>query len=151
MKHLMFCLLLSAAGAANGDPRVTAEDLAAIRAVIHRQIDALRRDDASGAFALVSPDAQQAFGTPERFLEAMRAAYRAVVRPTVVSFRNPVLLSGDVVQQVELRQGSGEVWVAYYAMQRQSDGSWRTNGCHLVQPARIIYALAPWRHPHDRS
>jgi Domain of unknown function (DUF4864) len=147
---LKLCLLATLglfAGAALADPRVTADDLAEIRTVIHRQIDALRRDDARSAFALVSPDAQQAFGSPERFLEAMRVAYRAVYRPAAVSFREPVLLSGDVVQQVQLTDGAGEVWVAYYAMQRQHDGSWRTNGCHLVQPARIIYALAPWRHP----
>ena len=133
------------------DPLVTAQDLAEIRAVIQRQIDALRRDDARGAFALVTPGVQQAFGTPERFLEAMRVGYRAVLRPAAVSFGDPLLLSGDVVQQVELRDGAGEVWIAYYAMQRQHDGSWRTNGCHLVQPARIIYALAPWRHPPVRS
>jgi hypothetical protein len=150
--RLFFPLLFSLiAGSAWADPRVTAEDLAEIRAVIHRQIDALRRDDARSAFALVSPGAQQAFGSAERFLEAMRVAYRAVYRPAEVSFREPVLLSGDVVQQVRLTDGGGEVWLAYYAMQRQHDGSWRTNGCHLVQPARIIYALAPWRHPPDPS
>jgi hypothetical protein len=31
-----------------------------IRAVINRQIDAVRRDDARGAFALGSPDVQEA-------------------------------------------------------------------------------------------
>ena len=35
---------------------------------------------------------------------------------------------------------SGGLWVAYYAMQRQQDGSWRTHGCRLVQPSRIISA-----------
>lgn len=143
-----FLLLLALLpGTAAADLRISAEDLAEIRTVIHRQIDALRRDDARGAFALVAPGAQQAFGSAERFLEAMRVAYRAIYRPAAISFREPLLLSGDVVQQVQLKDRAGEVWVAYYAMQRQHDGSWRTNGCHLVQPARIIYALAPWRHP----
>ena len=152
MSRLLFLLAFACAlGTASAEPLVTADDLAEIRGVIHRQIDALRRDDARGAFALVSPGVQQAFGTPERFLEAMRVGYRAVLRPAAVSFREPVLLSGDVVQQVQLKDGAGEVWIAYYAMQRQHDGSWRTNGCHLVQPARIIYALAPWRHPPVRS
>jgi hypothetical protein len=35
---------------------------------------------------------------------------------------------------------SGAVWVAYHAMQRQKDGTWRASGCHLVQPARTISA-----------
>jgi hypothetical protein len=45
-----------------------------------------------------------------------------------------------VVQQVQVTDNTGLVWVAYYAMQKQKDGSWRTNGCHLVQPTRTISA-----------
>jgi hypothetical protein len=32
------------------------------------------------------------------------------------------------------------IGVAYFSMQRQPHGSWRTDGCHLVQPARTISA-----------
>ena len=120
--------------------QVTGTDVSEIRAVIHRQIDAFRRDDAHSAFALVSPGVQQAFGTPERFLETVRMAYRAVYRPTSVSFLELVVMGADVVQQVQVTDRSGSIWVAYYAMQRQKDGSWRTNGCHLVQPTRTISA-----------
>ena len=123
-----------------GDSRVTGADVAEIRAVIHRQIDAFRRDDAQSAFALVSPGVQQAYGTPERFLDAVRMGYRAVYRPASVSFLELLVMGGEVVQQVQVTDGAGTVWVAYYAMQRQKDGSWRTNGCHLVQPTRIISA-----------
>jgi hypothetical protein len=122
------------------DSRVTGADIAEIRAVIHRQIDAFRRDDAHSAFALVSPGVQQAYGTPERFLDAVRMGYRAVYRPASVSFLELVLMGGEVVQQVQVTDGAGSVWIAYYSMQRQKDGSWRTNGCHLVQPTRIISA-----------
>ena len=132
-----FLLPLVPAAAENA---VTAADMAEIRGVIHRQIDAFRRDDAQGAFALVSPGVQQAFGTPERFLDTVRMAYRAVYRPSAVSFLELVVMGGDVVQPVQVTDRSGAVWVAYYAMQRQQDGSWRTNGCHLVQPSRIISA-----------
>jgi hypothetical protein len=130
-------LLPSAPVVASG---VSAADLSEIRGVIHRQIDAFRRDDAQGAFALVSPGVQQAFGTPERFLDTVRMAYRAVYRPSAVSFLDLVVIGGDVVQPVQVTDGTGAVWVAYYAMQRQRDGSWRTNGCHLVQPSRSISA-----------
>src|SRR5688572_22317340 len=120
--------------------RVTGADVAEIRAVIHRQIDAFRRDDAHSAFALVSPGVQQTFGTPERFLDVVRMAYRAVYRPASVSFLELVVMGGEVVQQVQVTDRAGGVWLAYYAMQRQKDGSWRTNGCHLVQPSRTISA-----------
>jgi Domain of unknown function (DUF4864) len=46
-------------------------------------------------------------------------------------------MSGEVVQQVQITDRAGARWVAYFSMQRQSDG-WRTKGCHLVQPARAI-------------
>jgi Domain of unknown function (DUF4864) len=116
----------------------SAEDLAEIRAVINRQIDAFKRDDARSAFALVSPGVQEAFGTPERFLDAVRVSYRAVYRPAQVAFLGLTVIGADAVQQVQLTDRSGTVWRAYYAMQRQKDGTWRTNGCRLVQPAKTI-------------
>jgi len=125
---------------AASEGQVTGADVAEIRAVIHRQIDAFRRDDAHSAFALVSPAVQQAYGTPERFLDVMRMSYRAVYRPSSVSFLDLVVMGAEVVQQIQVTDRSGSVWVAYYAMQRQKDGSWRTHGCHLVQPSRNISA-----------
>jgi uncharacterized protein DUF4864 len=142
-KDFLSCLalaLLVAGGAQGADGRVTGADLTEIRAVIHRQIDAFRRDDAQGAFALVSPGVQHSFGTPQRFLDVVRMAYRAVYRPASIAFLDLIVMSGDVVQQVQITDRGGGVWVAYFSMQRQSDGSWRTHGCHLVQPARTISA-----------
>jgi hypothetical protein len=137
---LAWLAFLMPVGVLASEGRVTGADVAEIRAVIHRQIDAFRRDDAHSAFALVSPGVQQAFGTPERFLDVVRMAYRAVYRPTSVSFLELVVMGGEVVQPVQVTDRAGGVWLAYYAMQRQQDGSWRTNGCHLVQPTRIISA-----------
>lgn len=137
---LCLALLLPAGIAAAAEGRVTSSDLAEIRAVINRQIDAFRRDDAHGAFALVSPGVQHSFGTPERFLDVVRMAYRAVYRPANLQFLDLMVIGGDVVQQVQITDRAGGVWVAYFSMQRQKDGSWRTNGCHLVQPARTISA-----------
>jgi hypothetical protein len=139
-KALALLLLVLAAAAHAGTGRVTDADAAEIREVIHRQIDAFRRDDASGAFALASPGVRQAFGTPERFLEVVRMAYRAVYRPAAVSFMEMRILGGDVVQPVQVTDRAGTVWLAYYAMQRQADGSWKTSGCHLVPPVRTYPA-----------
>jgi hypothetical protein len=139
-RFLIFIAFFLPMGASAGEGRVSSSDLAEIRAVIHRQIDAFKRDDAQGAFALVSPGQQKAFGTPERFLEAVRMAYRAVYRPATVAFLDLMVFSGDVVQQVQITDRTGGVWLAYYAMQRQKDGSWRTHGCHLVQPSKNISA-----------
>ena len=120
--------------------RVTPADRAEIRAVINQQLDAFRRDDARGAFALASPEVQRSFGTPERFMDTVRVAYRAVYRPSAVAFLEMVVMGRDIVQQLQVTDRAGAVWVAYYGMQRQKDGRWRTSGCHLVQPARTISA-----------
>ena len=131
-------LLFAFALPAFAQPAITGEDLAEIRAVIHRQIEALRRDDAREAFKLVSPAVQETFGTPERFLDVVRTSYGAIVRPSAVAFLGLTVMGDDAVQRVKLTDRSGGIWLAYYAMQRQKDGSWRTNGCHLVQPAKSI-------------
>ena len=146
MKKLIVsvALMLLAGLAGASERRVSGSDLAEIRTVINRQIDAFRRDDAQGAFALASPAVQQSFGTAERFLDVVRMAYRAVYRPAKVAFLDLVVIGGEVVQQIQLTDRGGSVWLAYYGMQRQEDGSWRANGCHLVQPNRFISAsLAP--------
>jgi hypothetical protein len=139
MRALFLAFLLAWLPALAAGP-VSGADAAEIRAVIHRQIDAFRRDDAKGAFALASPGVQQAFGTPERFLDTVRASYQAVYRPATVTFLELVAMGGDVVQPVQVTDRDGGVWVAYYAMQRQKDGSWRTSGCYLAQPNRTISA-----------
>lgn len=131
-------LLSAFALPAVAQPAITGEDLAEIRAVIHRQIEALRRDDAQEAFRLVSPAVQETFGTPERFLDVVRGSYGAMVRPTAVVFLGLTVMGDDAVQRVRLTDRGGAVWLAYYAMQRQRDGSWRTNGCHLMQPSKSI-------------
>jgi hypothetical protein len=133
-------LVVWASAAIGAEGRITHSDLAEIRQVIHRQIDAFRRDDAPGAFALVSPGVQHSFGTPERFLDAVRIAYQAVSRAANVAFLDLLVMSGEVVQPVQLTDPSGGVWLAYFSMQRQSDGSWRMNGCHLAPPVRPISA-----------
>jgi uncharacterized protein DUF4864 len=144
MRTLVFLALLLSGAALAAENRVTTADRAEIRAVINQQLDAFRRDDARGAFALVSPEVQRSFGTPERFMETVRLAYRAVYRSSAVAFLEVVVMDAEIVQRLQVTDHAGAVWLAYYAMQRQKDGNWRASGCHLVQPARIISAsLAP--------
>lgn len=63
-----------------------------------------------------------------------------VYRPVAVRFRDLVLFGKDAVQQVQVTERSGAIRLAYYAMQRQRDGSWRASGCRVVDPARTISA-----------
>ena len=83
-------------------------------------------------------------------LEEIRAAIQretqvrseacAVYRPASVRFRDLMLFGPDVVQQVQVTDRAGGVWLAYYAMRREQDGRWRASGCRLVQPNRTVSA-----------
>src|SRR5205814_2973499 len=105
LRALLLALALFAPAAAR--PAVTAGDLAQIRAVISRQIEAFRRDDAESAFALVSPAVQQTYGSPERFLDVMRTGYHPVYRPAAVTFLEAVVFGADAVQPVQLTDRAG--------------------------------------------
>jgi len=94
------------------------------------------------ALALLAPAWVQAAVTADDLAEIRAAISRSgactVERPAQVTFLNLTVMGPDAVQQVQLRDGAGVLWHAYYAMQRQQDGRWRTNGCRLVQPAKTI-------------
>jgi hypothetical protein len=114
---------------------VPAADAQAVRAVIEAQLDAFRRDDAAHAFSLATPGIRQTFGSAENFLAMVRGSYAVVYRPKSVAFEAPQVIDGEFVQPVRLTDAEGRAWLALYPMQRQPDGSWRTNGCQLVRLA----------------
>ncbi len=107
-------------------------DRAAIRGVIESQIAAFRRDDGPGAFAHASPMIQGMFGTPENFMAMVRGGYAPVYRPREVGFRDLVRIGDALVQRVALVGPDGAPVMALYGMERQADGSWRIDGCQLV-------------------
>jgi chlorite dismutase len=56
-----------------------------------------------------------------------------VYRPKTVVFETPVVVDEQVLQPVLMTDQDGQEWIAVYPMQRQPDGSWRTNGCQLAR------------------
>ena len=125
------------AASSDSDPAadsLSTSDRAAIRAVIEQQLEAFQRDDAEAAFALAAPGIQQTFRTAERFLVMVKRGYQPVYRPRSVEFREVHHLQ-DVgpVQSVYVEGLDGEAVIALYPMERQPDGSWLINGCHLVR------------------
>ena len=120
---------------ASAQDAVPAADAKAVRAVIKAQLDAFRHDDAARAFALATPGIRETFRSAENFLAMVRASYAVVYRPKSVLFETPQLIDGQVIQPVRLTDAEGRAWIAIYPMQRQPDGSWRTNGCQLARLA----------------
>jgi hypothetical protein len=130
---LLAALLAFAPFFAAAQHAVAPEDARAVRAVIEAQIEAFQRDDAAQAFSLATPGIRERFGDAATFLDMVRQSYSVVYRPQSVNFEAPQVVDGELVQPVHLTDEQGRAWIAIYPMQRQPDGSWRTNGCQLVR------------------
>ena len=104
-----------------------------IRAVIERQLDAFRADDAGGAYALAAPSIRRMFPSAEIFLEMVRRGYPPVYRPRRHEFTEARDTDEGPEQAVRIDDAEGGGWVAVYSMERQPDGSWAISGCRLVK------------------
>jgi len=141
MRHALakLCILLAIFGLARvvgaQAPGVPPTDARQIRAVIQGQLDAFAANDAKRAFSFASPAIREMFGTPERFIEMVRASYPMVYRPASVTFFEPERVDGELFQKLRITDSSGAAWLAVYRMQRQGDKSWRINGCEVVESA----------------
>ena len=107
--------------------------VAGVKRVIYASGSGIFGDDATKAFSLAAPGIRETFGSAENFMAMVRNSYAVVYRPANVAFELPVLLDGQVVQPVRMTDAQGRAWIALYPMQRQPDGSWRTNGCQLAR------------------
>ena len=138
MARILGTLLLALLAAfaprfAGAQQAVPPEVARTVREVVQAQLDAFLHDDAQGAFALATPGIRKTFGSAENFLAMVRNSYAVVYRPKSVVFEPPQIVDGQVLQPVRLSDGEGRGWIAVYPMQRQADGSWRTNGCQLAR------------------
>ncbi len=129
---VVLALLLPALPAGAQPQALSATDHTAIRTVIERQIEAFRNDDAVSAFAFASPMIQEQFGTPENFMHMVRVAYPPVYRPRHVVFKALRVVRGVPTQPVLLVGPDGVLVMALYPMAKQSDGTWKVDGCYLM-------------------
>jgi len=111
----------------------TAADRIAIRAVIERQLEAFREEDAAAAFALASPEIQAKYGSPEIFMIAVKTFYEPVYRPRRLGgYTDLHVIDGQLTQPVLLVGPDGDFTVALYAMKKQAHGDWKILGCSLI-------------------
>jgi hypothetical protein len=138
VQRLLFPFLLmvalspvAAPGFAESDTELSDEDRDAIQQVVSRQLDAFQRDDEAEAFSYAAPSIQAQFKTPAEFMRMVRTGYEAVYRPRSTRFLDAFVLSGQVVQPLEVIAPDESVVTAFYLMERQADGTWRISGCML--------------------
>jgi hypothetical protein len=129
---LALLFLATAALAVRADD-VSSADAAAIKSIVAGQIEAFRRDDGNAAYAYASPAIRDLFPTPDIFMDMVRKGYPPVYRPQSVVFGTVANSPTGLQQKVFLTGPDGKSYVAIYNMQRQPDGSWKINGCVLVE------------------
>jgi hypothetical protein len=134
---LSLCLLLAAPrGAAWADDTpspLPPADRQAIHGVIQNQLDAFRADDAGTAFGDASPGIQGLFGDAGHFMEMVKNGYQPVYRPRSAVFGSLVEIDGRTVQKLHLIGPDGVPALALYYMEREPDGTWKIDGCQLLQ------------------
>jgi hypothetical protein len=121
-----------AGGAAVADG-ISDSDARSARAVIEAQLEAMAAGDAARAFSYASPSIRMQFGDASRFMAMVVQGYPMVIRPADIAFLRAEAHDDMVMQVVYLRDHAGRSWLATYQVQRQSDHSWRINGC-VVAP-----------------
>jgi len=129
---VIVALLLGLVPAAAQEPLPEAVQ-AEIRAVIERQLEALKRDDAAAAFGLAAPVFRAKFGTAERFMAAVQKDYAALYRPRSVTFEDIGFAAGKPVQKMFVVGPDGKAAQAYFSMEKQANGAWRV-GALVVTP-----------------
>ena len=112
---------------------LSAADQATFRDLISGQIQAFQHDDGAAAYGYASPTIQGLFQSPDRFMAMVKNGYPPVYRPQSVTFGPLADGPNGPLQKVFLVGPDGRNWVAIYALQRQPDGTWKINGCTLVE------------------
>jgi hypothetical protein len=111
------------------------DDVAAGRAVIQSQEEALSRDDGAAAYTFASPSIQSWYRTPETFMFMVRNGYAPVYRHRSFEFGDAQTLDGKIVQDVHIIDADGVPWEARYTLEPQPDGSLKISSCILVKAA----------------
>ena len=112
-------------------------DEKAIHSVVQSQLDALAEDDAASAFALATPATRVQFGNPDNFLHIVKQHYNPIYNHRLALFSDPEVIDGTPIQIVRLTDRDSRVWLAVYRMQRDNDGSWKIDGCQLLETTSI--------------
>lgn len=136
---LQWLLRLSLAGllapTAIGAAVLAENDARAVRAVIEAQLDAFAADDAERAYSYASAAIRAQFADAATFMAMVQSGYPMVVRPTTVTFFQPTMEDGVVLQKVQLRDRAGRLWQATYQLEQQAAVGWRINGCAVLPDA----------------
>ncbi len=128
MRAIFLALFLSLVVAL---PKAEAQE-ADIQGVISNQIDAFKADDFNTAFTFAHPSIQGIFQTPENFRRMVTQGFPMVWRPADVEYLGLTQEAGRTLQQVQITDAKGRVYVLEYSMALTENG-WRINGVQILE------------------
>ncbi len=108
-------------------------DRQAIQSMIAHQLEAFQHDDGATAYSFASPALKTYLPSVDVFMSMVRNGYQPVYRARDVTFGQVQNSPSGPTQKVFLTGPDGKGYVALYSLQKQPDGSWRINGCVLVE------------------
>lgn len=117
-------------------PDAAPVDWATIREIIGEQLAALRRGDATRAFAYASTGIRDQFDDATTFLSMVRQRYGVLLTARYTEFLEGAVIDGHTLQPLRLVMSDDTVLVAIYEMQRDERGGWRIAGC-LIAPSTV--------------
>lgn len=109
----------------------------AIQSAVQLQIEALANDDADRAFALTTETTRSRLGSPGNFLKMIKEQYDPVYRHRLALYQSPQIVLGKVYQVVRLTDLDSHVWLAIYLMHKDAEGTWKIDGCQLIETKTI--------------
>lgn len=128
---LGLCAGLVLALPASAEP--SAADQQAFRSIITSQLQAFRADDGAAAYSYAAPAIRNLYPTVDSFMNMVRRGFPPIYRPQSttfgVSFESPT----GPKQRMLVTGPDGRNWIAEYTLQRQPDGTWKINGCKLLE------------------
>src|SRR5579862_5866662 len=129
MPKALALIIATGLSLATGAPPVAAGEAGGIaaQAVIQRQLDAFKRGDAEGAFALASPALKENFADSDRFMEIVRAKYTPFFHRRMAEFGTLAINGDTAAQSVLIVDDESDVWTVVYELGRQPNGSWAIN------------------------
>jgi uncharacterized protein DUF4864 len=134
LRVILAVLLLMAASMTSEAGPVSDADRAEFQRIISSQIDAFRADDGPRAYSYAAPNIKRIFSSPDIFMQMVRQGYMPVYRPRSFHFGEATLDPlGRPSQRVTIVGTDGKTYEALYSMERQPDGTWRIDGCTLLE------------------
>ncbi|MEP0520808.1 MAG: DUF4864 domain-containing protein [Hyphomicrobiales bacterium] len=130
-KHLLAAALILGSISGAYAEGVTPADQTAIQTIIQNQVDAFLANNSATAYSYAAPSIKRMFQNDKHFMSMVEQQYQPVFRPQSFAFGRIADKGNGPVQEVYITGPAGKDWVAVYTLEKQSDGSWKINGCFL--------------------